>query len=226
MPAPCEDIPRQVITGLILAGGRGQRLGGVDKGLLPLHGRPLVAHVLARLKPQVGAVVISANRHRERYTEMGCPVVSDALPDYPGPLAGIAAGLRVAVTPYLAVVPCDAPRLPLDLVERLYRALAGAQAEIAIAHDGRHVQPVFALIARTLLPDLLAYLEEGGRGVERWCQRKRLAIADFADEPEGFVNVNEPEEYARLEHEPDPTPPPQACGRTTDPAGRPAPETS
>ncbi len=193
------DPPRHAITGLILAGGRGRRLGGVDKGLLPLQGRPLVAHVLERLQPQVGAIVISANRHRERYAEWGCPVVGDELPGYPGPLAGIAAGLRAATTPYLAVVPCDAPRLAPDLVARLYAALAEQQAEIAIAHDGQHVQPVFALLARVLLADLLAYLQAGGRGVEHWCRRLRLAIADFRDEAKSFLNINEPADYARLE---------------------------
>ncbi len=171
----------------------------MDKGLLPLRGRPMVVHVIERLRPQVGRLLISANRNRERYAALGFPVVADPLPDYPGPLAGLAAGMQAAATAYVVIAPCDTPQLPHDLLRRLTVALVMHQAEISVAHDGHHIQPTFALLKRTLLPNLLAYLASGGRGVERWCRQQRLAIADFTDDPEAFFNVNEPDEYARLE---------------------------
>lgn len=198
MSAPIE-VPRHDITGIVLAGGLGRRLGGADKGLLALQGRAMVEHVLERLRPQVGRLLISANRNRERYAALGFPVVPDTIPDYPGPLAGLAAGMQAAATLYVVTAPCDAPRLHPDLVRRLFSALILQRAEISVAHDGNRLQPTFALLRRTLLPDLLAFLASGGRGVERWCRRHCLAIADFADGPEAFLNVNDPHEYARLE---------------------------
>lgn len=190
---------RSQITGVILAGGRGRRMGGVDKGLVEIDGRPLVAHVLEALRPQVGRVVINANRNRERYAALGCAVVADAITGYHGPLAGIASAMEAADTPYLLTVPCDGPLLPADLAARLHARLNAEDAELCVAHDGGRLQPIFALLRRTLLPRLLAYVAGGGHKVEEWCQQQRLAVADFADCAEAFVNVNTPADRTAVE---------------------------
>lgn len=174
------------VTGLILAGGRASRMGGVDKGLEPLHGQALVGHVLSRLGPQVAGVLISANRNRERYAVFGWPVLADEAGDYAGPLAGIATGLRHCPTPWLVTAPCDTPGLPVDLVSRLGAALAAEKATVALAAtrdpDGRQrTQPVFTLVATALLPDLEAWLASGERRVEAWLRRHRCAVVDFDD---------------------------------------------
>jgi molybdenum cofactor guanylyltransferase len=190
---------RTQITGLILAGGRAQRMGGQDKGLLPLAGQPLVAHVIAALAPQVCDIVINANRNAQAYSSQGYRVFADAVGGYCGPLAGIESGLRLAATPYLLSVPCDSPFLPPALGQRLYAALTEADAEIAVVHDGEWMQPVFALITRGLLSSLSRFLASGGRKIDRWYAQHRLAIADFSDTPEAFVNLNTPEELAAAE---------------------------
>jgi molybdopterin-guanine dinucleotide biosynthesis protein A len=129
-------VTRQDITGVILAGGEGRRLGGVDKGLQELRGRPMVQWVLERLAPQVDTVLISANRNLQRYAAFGCPVLPDRIPDFAGPLAGLHAALTQAATPLVATVPCDSPFLPADLVARLHAALMADQAELAVARAG------------------------------------------------------------------------------------------
>ncbi|HEY5790029.1 MAG TPA: molybdenum cofactor guanylyltransferase MobA [Gammaproteobacteria bacterium] len=192
------------VTGMVLAGGMARRMGGTDKGLVELAGRPMVAHVLEQLAPQVDALLINANRHLERYRELGAPyaagVVSDELADYQGPLAGMACGLAACATPWLVTVPCDNPRLAADLVSRLQQARAEIDAEIAVAQCGR-LQPVFALLPRALLPSLQAYLAAGERKIDRWYDRHRVALADFSDRPELFFNVNTPEERDALERD-------------------------
>lgn len=194
------ELPRHDITGVILAGGRGSRMGGIDKGLIPLRGRPMIEHVIAALKPQVGRVLINANRSREQYAALGYPVVADALAGYLGPLAGIASALRAADTTYVLAVPCDSPLIGPDLSQRLYAALVEEHADISVAHDGERMHPVFALLRRSLLSSLLDYLEGGERKIDRWYARHRLAIAYFRDAPRSFLNVNSPEERAELEH--------------------------
>jgi molybdenum cofactor guanylyltransferase len=174
-------------------------MGGEDKGLLPLAGRLLVEHVLRAVRTQVAAVVISANRNRERYVALGYPVVADAVGEFWGPLAGVASAMQLAQTPYLLTVPCDAPLVPADLAESLYRAVRGEGAEIGVAHDGARMQQAFALLSCGLLADLLDYLEGGGRKVQAWYARHRLATADFSACPDAFANVNTPEELAELE---------------------------
>jgi molybdenum cofactor guanylyltransferase len=193
------EIRRGQITGVILAGGRAQRMGGRDKGLIELCGRPMAEHVLTALRPQVGCVIINANRNREQYAALGCPVVADSIGEYFGPLAGTASALQAADTDYVLTVPCDSPLVPEDLALRLAQALAREGAEIVVAHDGERMQPVFALVSRSLLPSLLAYLEAGERKIDLWFARHRLALADFSDRPETFLNVNTPEERAALE---------------------------
>ena len=194
-----HHIPSRDITGVILAGGRGQRMGGLDKGLIEINHKPLAAHVLAALRPQVGAVVISANRHQERYAALGCPVISDSVGEYYGPLAGMASAMQFVTTPYILTAPCDAPLLPSDYAQRMSAALSRADAEVCLAHDGTRQQPVYALLRRAMLPELLAYLERGERATWRWFAQRRLASADFSDQAEVFMNVNTPEERAALE---------------------------
>ncbi len=185
-------------TGLILAGGRARRMGGEDKGLLKLAGRPMVAHVIERLRPQVDALLINANRNLEAYEALGAPVVPDRLPDFGGPLAGMDAGLAAARTGYLVVVPCDSPYLPADLVARLREALESAGAELAVAHDGERAHPVFCLLRTMLGASLERALAEGERKIDRWYARHRVVEADFSDQPQAFANVNTPEDRARL----------------------------
>jgi len=192
-------IPQTDITGVILAGGRGSRMGGVDKGLVPLRGEPMITHVVARLKPKVGALLINANRNQVDYARLGFPIVPDQFSGFLGPLAGVASGMQAATTPYVVTVPCDSPLLPFDLVARLARALTGEQAEIAVAHDGVRAHPVFLLVRRELGADLLDFLGSGGRKIDQWFTRHRLAVADFSDSAQAFINVNHVEERTALE---------------------------
>ncbi|HMM75706.1 MAG TPA: molybdenum cofactor guanylyltransferase MobA [Gammaproteobacteria bacterium] len=186
---------RALITGLVLAGGQGSRLGGRDKGLVEIAGRPLIAHVLARFAPQVDAVLISANRHREIYAGYGHPVIADLHSEHHGPLAGLASGLAHCRTPLLALVPCDAPFLPEDLVGRLYAALDLHAAEIAIAEAGGEAQPTFALLRASLAASAAASLAAGERGLMAWHRRHRLAVVPYADAA-AFRNLNTPEDCA------------------------------
>lgn len=197
--APDVDIPRDQITGVILAGGRGQRMGGVDKGLVALGGKPMVALALDALRPQVGTILINANRNIDEYAAFGHEVVSDGFEGFLGPLAGLASAMQAAKTDYLLTVPCDSPLLAGDLAARLYAALRGNDADISVAHDGERLHPVFALLKRPLLPSLLDYLSEGGRKIDVWFARHALAIADLRDRADTFINVNSPEERAALE---------------------------
>lgn len=187
------------ITGVILAGGRGSRLGGADKGLVPLRGRPLIEHVIAMLRPQVGRLVISANRNRETYAAYGILVIADAIGDYHGPLAGILSALRAADTPLVLSAPCDTPAPPSDLAERLIAALVREQTQIAVATCGAHMQPVFALVHRSLADRLQEYLAGGGREAGEWMRRQNAALADFSDKAEAFVNINTPQELQAAE---------------------------
>ncbi len=186
------------ITGLILAGGLARRRGGGDKGLRPFRGEALVTHAVARLAPQVEALIISANQNLLAYEAFGYPVVADTFPGYAGPLAGLHAGLSACTTPLLVTVPCDSPLLPLDLVVRLHAALTGAGAQLAVAQAGGRAQPVFALYRRDLLEHLTRYLSHGGRKIEAWHAALDVAGVPFDDEA-AFANINTPEELERLE---------------------------
>jgi molybdenum cofactor guanylyltransferase len=190
---------RTPITAVILAGGRATRMGGQDKGLVELAGRPMIAHVLAALAPQVERVIINANRNLERYAAFGWPVVADEDSGFLGPLAGLAAGLRAAQTPLVLTAPCDSPLVATDLVARLYSALEDDDAEIAVPFDGERLQPVFALVRRELGDSLAAYLGGGDRKIDRWFVQHRLARVDFSDRPDTFVNINDPDERAAVE---------------------------
>ena len=203
------QITREQITGLLLAGGRGMRMGGVDKGLQTLHGEPLAAHVLRRLAPQAGALLISANRHPDTYAALGAPfgaaIVADTLPGFPGPLAGLLAGLRASATPYLLSAPCDSPWLPADLAARLAHALNANQADIATATtvdaDGNtSLHPVFALLRTGLADELSEFLDAGERKVRAWYARHRTVEVVFTDE-RAFYNANSLQELADLERD-------------------------
>lgn len=187
------------ITGVILAGGRASRMGGVDKGLMALTGKPLIEHVSARLAPQINELLINANRNLERYADLGYHVVSDAQANYSGPLAGMLSGLRVATTDYILSVPCDCPFVPEDLAERMMQELVRANARLCIPYDGIRIQPTFALISRSLLGDIQAYLDSGQRKVGDWVMLHQPALADFSDQPLAFVNINTLQERAALE---------------------------
>ena len=197
MAAPAS---RAAITGLVLAGGRGQRLGGVDKGLQPWHGRALVDHAIERLAPQVGGMMISANRNAADYASRGARVLADARDDFPGPLAGILAGLCAAATPWLAVVPCDSPRLPADLVERLARGLDGRDGAVVkrdLGAAGVRLEPVCCLLSTSLAGDLARYLEDGGRKVEAWLSRHATPVRfDRPEDGAAFANINTPDDLA------------------------------
>lgn len=187
-------IDRHDITGLVLAGGRGSRMGGADKGLQSHLGIPLALHALLRLAPQVGPTLVNANRNLAAYEAMGSPVWPDALPDYPGPLAGFLAGLERCETPYLATVPCDTPDFPTDLVARLAEALSRDEAEIAIAAtrepDGSiQVQPVFCLMRASLLESLVRATTAGERKIDRWAKQHRCSEVLF-DDAGAFFNAN------------------------------------
>ncbi len=194
-------IERQQITALILAGGKGRRMGGRDKGLLPFGDGLLVGQVLAAILPQVGAVMINANRHQVEYAQLGYPVVADTLAGFQGPLAGFLAGLEQLQTEYLMTLPCDGPIVVADLALRLANGLEDAGADIAVAHDGKRLQPVYALLHRRVLPDLRAALAEGERKIDRWYPRNAWVTVDFSDVPEQFSNINTPEDYAAVGRE-------------------------
>lgn len=195
MPA----ITRDQITGVILAGGRARRLGGQDKGLIPFGGRPLVAWIIEALRPQVGGILINANRNTKAYAALGYPVVTDLLAGFQGPLAGIATAMAVAETPWILTLPCDGPYPPADLAHRLAAALTQADAEIAVARDAERIQPVHALLPVALAPSLRRYLAAGERRLATWQARHRLALVDFSDCALGFTNLNNPEDLPGLE---------------------------
>lgn len=199
MTATTNHNSRNAITGLVLAGGQARRMGGMDKGLLQLCERPLIEWVLDALQPQVASLIINANRSHADYRRYGHPIVADELDGFCGPLAGIAAGLSACKTDYLVVTPCDSPLLPTDLVKRLHEQLRHDAADIAVAHNGERLQPVFALLDTRLTPSLLAFLETGGRKIDQWYAQHNISIVDFSDTPDTFLNINTPEDMAALE---------------------------
>jgi molybdenum cofactor guanylyltransferase len=194
--------PLSDVTAVVLAGGRARRMGGHDKGLIELNRVPLIEYALVALQGQVDTILINANRNIERYAGLGYPVIEDRHIGFNGPLAGMASALLAMHTRYLVTVPCDSPALPQDLVDRLLHARSDADAELAVAHDGTRMQPVFALLERTLLPSLERFLEADGRKIDQWYAQHRFALADFSDQPNAFINVNTPEDLARLSRMP------------------------
>ncbi len=206
-------IPSADITGLVLAGGRGSRMGGIDKGLQNFNGTPLALHAVMRLRTQVGEMMVNANRNLSAYESFGVPVWPDGLADYAGPLAGFLTGLERCETPYLITVPCDTPLFPLDLASRLAEALVSEGAEIAMAAapepaddpDAVPVlrpQPVFCLLGATLLESLVRFTQDGGRKIDRWTAQHRTVVVPFdrpGDAPDAFFNANTLAELHALE---------------------------
>jgi len=207
--AELAGIPPKSITGVVLAGGRGTRMGGADKGLQPFGGMPLAQHSLRRLATQVGATMINANRNQEVYATFGAPVWADApeLGEYAGPLAGFVTALEHCGTPYLMTVPCDTPLFPLDLVDRMTQACAARGADIAMAsaleEDCRlRPQPVFCLIHTRMLPSLRHFVQSGGRKIDAWTAQHNPALVAFdqpGDNPRAFFNANTLAELRSLE---------------------------
>lgn len=193
--------PPDSITGVILAGGRARRMGGVDKGLVPFAGRPLVAWAIDRLRPQVGRLIINANRNQQQYATYGYPVIGDTIDGFQGPLAGFVSAMAAAQGDWIVTVPCDGPYLAADLVARLCAALDSEGAEMAVATDGKRLQPVYALLPVSLAASLHQFLDEGERKIDLWYARHRVALADLGDRPESFVNINTQQDSERLEQE-------------------------
>src|SRR4051812_26346099 len=198
-------ISKDDVTGVILAGGRGSRMGGADKGLQNFRGMPMAMFTLLRLAPQVGEVMINANRNLAAYESFGVPVWPDGISDYAGPLAGFLTGLERCETPYLVTVPCDTPLFPQDLVARLAEALEREGAEIAMAaareEDGSvRTQPVFSLLRRELMESLVRFTQAGGRKIDAWTGQHRTAVVPFEGEGEAsaFFNANTLAELHRL----------------------------
>lgn len=195
-------IPTHDLTGMVLAGGEGRRMGGRDKGLEPFAGLPLVGHVVKRLEGRVAELLINANRNADAYRFFADRVIADLVMDaaeggFNGPLMGIYSGLRAANTPWLLVVPCDSPALPDDLVARMVKGIG--QHDIAVAFDGERLHPVVALLRTSLADDLSATLAEGERKIDRWYARHHWCKVDMSDSPEAFANLNTEEEKLHLE---------------------------
>ena len=187
------------ISAIILAGGRSTRMGGIDKGLVPFNQKPLIAHVIARLAPQVDEIIINANHETDAYKAFGYPVLPDEIAGFAGPLAGMQLGLKHAQSDYLLTVPCDTPLLPLNLAKQLETALVQHNAEIAVASSDGNTHPVFCLCKRSVLPGLNDFLQQGGRKVSDWQKSLEYVNVDFSDSDEAFTNLNTPEDIAKLE---------------------------
>jgi molybdopterin-guanine dinucleotide biosynthesis protein A len=190
------------VTGLILAGGRGSRMGGVDKGLQPFKGQPMVLHAMKRLAPQVSKIMINANQNLDTYKNFGVDVYPDEMQGFAGPLAGLQTGLIHCSTPYLVTAPCDSPFLPLDIVSRLGEALAENDADLSVAvtgeQDSKQAHPVFCLLKSSLLPHLSDFLESGQRKIDKWYAALKVTEVHFPDE-QAFSNINTMEELEKWE---------------------------
>ncbi len=182
------------VSGIVLAGGQGRRMGGVDKGLQELRGKPMAQWAIERLAPQVDEIVINANQNLEKYRSLGT-VVPDEISGFAGPLAGLHAGMKAARHPLVVTVPCDSPFLPMDLVSRLKNALH--ENDVAVARTGEQAHPVFALVRKDCLPNLERFLAGGGRKIDAWYGALKFVEVPFDDEADAFRNINTREELAR-----------------------------
>ncbi|HYC35150.1 MAG TPA: molybdenum cofactor guanylyltransferase MobA [Usitatibacter sp.] len=187
------------VTGVVLAGGQGSRMGGVDKGLQAFRGRPMVAHVIERLAPQVDEILVNANRNAEAYAGFGHRVIADEIAGFAGPLAGFERGLHHASHPLVVTVPCDSPLLPGDLVPRLRAALEEANAQLAVARTGEQAHPVFSLMRRDVHESLRGFLASGQRKIDKWYAALVVVEVAFDDAAEAFLNINTREELSSLE---------------------------
>ncbi len=187
------------ITGIVLAGGRGRRMGGVDKGLQLLRGKAMVQWVIDRFGPQVDELLINANQNIEQYQSLGYHVIPDIIGDFAGPLAGLHRGLGEAAHALVATAPCDSPFLPTDLLARLSAALDAHAAELAVARTGDQLHPVFCICRNSVLPSLTDFLAGGGRKIDAWYARLKVVEVAFDDQPEAFANINTAAELGTLE---------------------------
>jgi molybdenum cofactor guanylyltransferase len=194
-PKLTRKITAVTITGLVLAGGQGRRMGGLDKGLQSLRGKPMAQWALERLAPQVDEVLINCNQNLEAYARFGHRLVPDEIGGFAGPLAGLHAGLKAASHPLVATVPCDSPFLPSDLVQRLNRRLG--KNDLAVAKTGDQAHPVFSLVRREVLPNLEAFLRSGGRKIDAWYASLSAVEVSFDDEADAFRNINTLEELGK-----------------------------
>ena len=192
-------IDRSQITGLILAGGQGRRMGHVDKGLQPFRGMPMASHVLMRLGMQADEVIVNTNQNLAAYESFGLPIVLDIHGDHAGPLAGIHAGLSYATTDYLITAPCDVPLIPMDLVERMCQTMVAESADMVVAKTGDQVHPVFCLMPTSVTEHLDRFLKGNGRKIDAWYASFKVAEAVFDDCPDRFINVNTIAELKALE---------------------------
>jgi len=184
------------VSGVVLAGGQGRRMGGVDKGLQPLRGKPMAQWALERLAPQVDEILINANQNLERYQALGHAVFADTVGGFAGPLAGLHAGMTHATREMVVTVPCDSPFLPADLVDRLHAGLVARGAQLAVAKTFDQPHPVFALVRRDVLPSLAAFLEGGGRKIDAWYAALEVVEVAFDDEADAFRNINTRDELS------------------------------
>jgi len=189
------------LTAVILAGGRARRMGGIDKGLIPVCGRPMIEHVLDALRDQAGTIIINANRNLDTYRALGHAVVPDSDESFAGPLAGMSGGLHAASTPLCLTVPCDSPLIGADVARRLYEALHASDADIAVAFDGERAHSVVNLMKTVLADSIDAFLVAGERKIDRWFDQHHWVHADFSDRPDYFINVNTEEERLALEQQ-------------------------
>jgi molybdenum cofactor guanylyltransferase len=193
------------ISAIILSGGRATRMNGADKGLVllkdksSLQQKPLIAHVIARLKPQVDEIFINANREIVQYEAFGYPVLQDENADFTGPLAGFSLGLQHAKHDYVLTVPCDSPLLPLDLAQRLLNSMLVSRMDIAFASSDGNTHPVFCMMKKSVLPSLTTFLAQGERKVSTWQKSQNYIEVDFSDCSEAFTNLNTFEDLAALE---------------------------
>ncbi len=201
MPPSGPLQPRQRITGVVLAGGEGRRMGRLDKGLQPLRGKPLARWVIERFAPQVDELLVNANRHLDEYARFGFPVVRDAIDGSVGPLAGLHRALGAAQHALVATAPCDSPFLPSDLIGRLLAGLEEKGADLALARTGTRTHPVFCLCRKEVQESLTVYLQNGGRKIDSWYASLRVVEVAFDDELDAFTNINTPEELAAFERE-------------------------
>ena len=190
------------ITGVILAGGQGRRMGSVDKGLRELRGKAMVAWVLERFAPQVEEMLINANQNLDVYAKFGHRVIPDEIGGFAGPLAGLQRGLSEARHPLVATAPCDTPFLPADLVTRLHVALETQQAQLAVARTSDQPHPVFCICRRDVLPHLTKFLNDGGRKIDAWYSTLKVVEVAFDDQPGAFSNINTPDELRSFENAP------------------------
>ncbi len=183
------------VSGIVLAGGLGRRMGRLDKGLQPLRGKPMVQWVIERLAPQVDELLINCNQNLEAYARFGCRLVPDEIGGFAGPLAGLHAGLKAATHPFIVTVPCDSPFLPHDLVRRLKERIG--THHIAVAKTGAQAHPVFSLVTKDVLDNLERFLAGGGRKVDAWYAGVRAVEVSFDDQADAFMNINTLEELGR-----------------------------